>query len=41
MAILRDVMDYATLSDVPVAMLSLDQEKAFDRVEWPFLRKTL
>ena len=40
-AFLRDVVDYATLSDVPVAILSLDQEKAFDRVEWPFLRKTL
>ena len=29
-AFLRDVVDYATLSGVPVAILSLDQEKAFD-----------
>ena len=40
-AFLRDVVDYATLSDVPVAILSLDQEKVFDRVEWPFLHTTL
>ena len=32
-AFLRNVVDYATLSDVPVARLSLDQEKAFDRVD--------
>ena len=40
-AFLRDVVDFAERSDVPLAILSLDQEKAFDRVEWSFMREIL
>ena len=40
-AFLRDVVDYATDTNSPVAVLSLDQEKAFDRVDWSFMRSVL
>ena len=40
-ALLRDVAYYANEADLPVAILALDQEKAFDRVDWAFLFKTL
>ena len=40
-ALLRDVVSFASSSRTPVSILSLDQEKAFDRVDWGFMRSTL
>ena len=44
LSIIRDVVSFASRTSVPLAILSLDQEKALDRVDWssifiPCLRK--
>ena len=34
LTLIRDLIEYADRADLPLALLSLDQEKAFDRVDW-------
>jgi len=39
--LLRHVVHYVNENNLPAAVLALDQEKAFDRVDWDFLLSTL
>ena len=41
LARVRDLLEYVEREDIPLALLSLDQEKAFDRVDWGFLLRIL
>ena len=35
--VLRDVIDYVNLFNREAAIISIDQENAFDRIEWRYL----
>ncbi len=41
LTLIRDLIEYVDRADMPLALLSLDQEKAFDRVDWGFLQRIL
>ena len=41
LALARDLIDYAYQENIPASLVSIDQAKAFDRVNWKFLHKTL
>ena len=35
--VLRDVIDYVNLENLEAALISIDQEKAFDRISWNYM----
>ena len=39
--LVRDLIEYCNSKNLPLAIISLDQEKAFDRVNWNFLDQVL
>ncbi len=39
LTLIRDLIGYVDRADMPLALLSLDQEKAFDHVDWDFLHR--
>ena len=39
--LINNVISYTHLKDIPGLLLFIDFEKAFDTIEWTFLRKTL